>query len=114
MVYFLTHLLFLGQITDIPLYEVDLQELRKKSTAVLPYTMLTLAQHNIGLIADTVPAKVFQECGLVLDRWYPLPRRLAGTARFMLTHRRDRVHQRQTLDTVRERFDVRCGPLSTA
>jgi hypothetical protein len=29
----------------------------------------------------------------------------------MLMHRREREHQRQTLDTVRDRFDVRCGPL---
>jgi hypothetical protein len=36
---------------------------------------------------------------------------MVGTARFMLTHRRDREHYRRTLDTVRERFDVRCGPL---
>jgi hypothetical protein len=30
----------------------------------------------------------------------------------MLTHRREREHLRRTLDTVRERFDIRCGPLS--
>jgi hypothetical protein len=29
----------------------------------------------------------------------------------VLTHRRQRPHLRRTLDTVRERFDVRCGPL---
>jgi hypothetical protein len=37
---------------------------------------------------------------------------MVGMARFMLTHRRDRERQRQILDTVRERFDVRCGPLN--
>jgi hypothetical protein len=63
-------------------------------------------------MADQLPAKVFAECGLDFDRWYPLPRRMAATARFMLTHRRHREHQRRTLDTVRERFDLRCGPLS--
>ncbi|WP_418001807.1 hypothetical protein ACNO8X_16105 [Mycobacterium sp. PDNC021] len=26
-------------------------------------------------------------------------------------HRRDREHHRATLDTIRERYDVRCGPL---
>jgi hypothetical protein len=30
----------------------------------------------------------------------------------MATHHREREHQRRTLDTVRERFDVRCGPLA--
>ena len=74
-------------------------------------TLLTLAQYNLSLISDSVPTKVFLDCGLDFDRWYPLPRRMVDTARFMLTHRREREHQRRTLDTVRERFDVRCGPL---
>jgi Pyridine nucleotide-disulphide oxidoreductase len=112
--YFLTHLLFLGKVSEVPLYELDAQELRKKSNAVFPYAALSLAQHNLSLISDSVPAKVFLECGIDLDRWYPLPRRMFGTARFMLTHRREREHYRQALDTVRERFDVRCGPLMHA
>jgi thioredoxin reductase len=112
MGYFLTHLMFLGKARDVPLYELDMQDLRRKSNAALPYTMFTLAQYNLSLIADSVPTKVFLDCGLDFDRWYPLPRRMVGTARFMLTHRREREHQRRTLDTVRERFDVRCGPLS--
>ena len=41
-----------------------------------------------------------------------VPRRLMGVARFMLTHRRERDRLRRTLDNVRERFDVRCGPLA--
>ena len=109
--YFLTHLMFLGKITDVPLYALDDEELRRKSTAALPYAMLALVQHNLSLIADNVPNTEFTECGLDFDRWYPLPHRMLGTARFMLTHRRDREHHRRTLDTVRERFDVRCGPL---
>ncbi|MDT5129110.1 MAG: hypothetical protein QOH54_4754, partial [Mycobacterium sp.] len=114
MGYFLTHLLFLDKLKDIPLYELDMLDLRTKSKTVFPYALLTLAQHNISLIADSVPAKAFSECGLDFDRWYPLPRRLAATARFMRTHRREREHQRRTLDTVRERFDVRCAPLQHA
>ena len=90
------------------------EDLRKKSNAAFPFTLFTLAQYNFSLIADSVPTKVFPDCGLDFDRWYPLPRRMLGTARFMLTHRREREHQRRTLDTVRERFDVRCGPLSHA
>jgi hypothetical protein len=58
-----------------------------------------------------VPIKAFNECGLDYDRWYPLPRRMIGVAQFMLTHRRERDNLRRTLDRVRERFDVRCGPL---
>lgn len=112
MGYFLTHMLMSGRLRDTALYELDMQDLTKKSRTAFPYTLLTLAQYNLSLMADQLPAKVFAECGLDFDRWYPLPRRLAATARFMLTHRRYREHQRRTLDTVRERFDLRCGPLS--
>ncbi|TFV56821.1 potassium transporter [Mycobacterium sp. PS03-16] len=112
MGYFMTHLLMLDRLKDTPLYELDGQDLLDKSRTAFPYVLLTLAQYNISLMADQLPAKVFAQCGLDFDRWYPWPRRLAGTARFMLTHRREREHQRRTLDTVRERLDLRCGPLS--
>jgi hypothetical protein len=79
-----------------------------------PYTLFSLVQYNLSLISDSVPAKVFSECGLDFNRWYPLPRRIVGTAQFMLTHRREREHVRRALDTVRDRFDVRCGPLVPA
>ena len=114
MAYFMTHLLFLGKISDLPLYELDMQDLRRKSNAAFPYAAFTLAQYNLSLISDSVPTKVLLDCGLDFERWYPLPRRMVSTARFMRTHRREREHQRRTLDTVRERFDVRCGPLIQA
>jgi cation diffusion facilitator CzcD-associated flavoprotein CzcO len=114
MGYFMTHLLLLGKIKDIPLYELDAMDLRNKSNAVFPLALFSLALHNISLISECVPAKVFSECGVDINRWYPLPRRMVGLAQFMLTHRREREQQRRTLDTVRERFDVRCGPLVQA
>jgi hypothetical protein len=112
MAYFLTHLLFLGKIKDVPLYELDGQALRAKSRAAGPYTLVSLVQYNLSLISDSVPAKVFGECGLDFDRWFPLHRPIVGMARFALTHHREREHWRRTLDTVRERFDIRCGPLA--
>ena len=112
MGYFLGHLLFLDKLREIPLYEVDLQELKHKSPLALPYVLFALVQHNLSLIYDNVPSRVFNENGLDFDKWYPLPRRLPGLTRFVLTHRREREHQRRVLDTVRERFDIRCGPLS--
>jgi Pyridine nucleotide-disulphide oxidoreductase len=111
MAYFMTHLLMLGNIGDIPLYELDAMDLRHKSNAAFTFTLFTLSLHNISLIFERVPNQVFSECGTDPDRWYPLPRRMVDTARFLLTHRRDRERQRQVLDTVRDRFDIRCGPL---
>ncbi|OBH91280.1 FAD-dependent oxidoreductase [Mycobacterium sp. E2733] len=112
MGYFLGHLMFLGRLGEIPLYEVDWQELRRKAPLAFPYVLFALVQHNISLIYDNVPSRVFADNGLDFDKWYPLPRRLPGLARFMLGHRREREHERHVLDTVRERFEIRCGPLS--
>jgi thioredoxin reductase len=110
--YFLTHLLFLDKLTDVPLYELDLFELREKSNVVFPYTLFALVQYNLSLMYDSVPARVFSENGLNFDTWYPMLRRLPSLAKFVLTHRRERDRARLALDTVRERFDVRCGPLA--
>jgi hypothetical protein len=111
MAYFMTHLLMLDKIRDLPLYELDAIALRHKGNAAFPYALFSLTQYNLSLLSDSVPTKVFSECGLDFNRWYPLPRRMVGMAQFMLTHRGEREHLRRTLDTVHERFDVRCGPL---
>jgi cation diffusion facilitator CzcD-associated flavoprotein CzcO len=111
MAYFMAHLLMLGRIRDIPMYELDALELRNKSNTAFVFTLFTLALYNLSLITGRIPNKVFAECGTDISRWYPLPRRMVDTAHFMLIHRREREHQRRTLDTVRERFGVRCGPL---
>ena len=111
--YFLAHLLFLDKLGELPLYEIDMHELRRKSPVAHPYALIALAQHNFSLIYDNVPRRVFSENGLDFDAWYPLPRRLPGLLKFMLNHRRDRERARRTLDNVRERFDIRCGPLDS-
>ena len=111
MAYFSTHLLFSGKLCDVPLYALDWLDLKQKSPTALVPTLMTLAQHNLGLCADNLPMRAFRELGLDFDRWYPLPRRLVATAKFMTSHRRERHRLRRVLDTVQERFDVRCGPL---
>ncbi|WP_068272707.1 FAD-dependent oxidoreductase [Aldersonia kunmingensis] len=108
--YFHAHLFFLDKLATTPLYELDYDELRRKSAGVFPYAVATLLQYNLGLIYDALPAKAFLEWGLNFDRWYPLPRQIAGQVQYRMTYRRHREHYKQTLDTVRERFDVHCGP----
>jgi pyridine nucleotide-disulfide oxidoreductase len=112
--YFLAHLLFLDKIRDAPLYEIDMEELRQKSRLAFPYALAMLVSHNMSVMWDNVPSRVFKENGLDFDLWYPLPRRLPNIVRFMLTHRRARERAGRVLDTLRERFDVRCGPLNLA
>ncbi|MEU0538439.1 SidA/IucD/PvdA family monooxygenase [Nocardia sp. NPDC005978] len=112
--YFMTHLMFRDRLRDAPLYEIDVEELRRKASRVLPYALIALNQHNFSVLADNVPIKTFLDCGADVSRWYPIPRRVRSGARFLWTHRRDRDHHRRTLETVRERFDVRCGRLGAS
>lgn len=114
MAYFSTHLFLSGKIREVPLCELDMLELYEKARKVWPYTLFALVGHNLSLYFDSLPSKAFRECGLDFDLWYPLPRRLLATAKFVRNHRREREHLRHTLDTVHERFGVRCGPLAAA
>lgn len=110
--YFLTHLFFLGSAGEIPLYELDLADLAKKSAAALHPTMMTLGHYNMGLVFDNVPTRVMLDFGLDHDRWYPMSRRAVNMSRYVTgRHRAHRTYYRRALDTVRERFDIRCGPL---
>lgn len=109
--YFLSHLMFTGGLHTLPLYELDAEGLRDKlGRSPLP-AGFPLTLYNLSLAFDHLPAKVFAGFGSDLLLWYPLHRRLAAMLRFQRTHRRDREHHRATLDTIRERYDVRCGPL---
>jgi hypothetical protein len=111
--YLLTHLMFEDKIRDVPLYELDAEELSRVAPEVLPFAACAMTQYNVSVLFDLLPSKVFRDSGLDYDRWFPLPRRLVATAHFMRNHRHERDHHRRTLDTVRERFSVRCGPLES-
>lgn len=112
--YFLTHLMFLGKLHTTPLYELDIQQLLRASKQALPWAMFTLVQYNLSVLADEVPAKVFGECGVNFDNWYPWHRRTAAALNFLRTHRAGRAGLRRTLDTLHDRFGIRCGPLEPA
>ena len=114
--YFLTHLMFLDKLTQVPLYAMDVEELRRKAPQYVMAAGLTPLQlYNLSLIAEAIPAgqfrKIVSQNGLDFNRWFPLPRRLRASIGFMLTHKRDREHYRRALDKVAERFGVRCGPV---
>jgi hypothetical protein len=113
--YFLAHLMFLDKLAKVPLYEMDIEDLRGKAPQhAMVAAGVSLEAHNLSLIADAVPTRAITQCGLDFDRWFPLPRRLMASARLMLALRRDRKYHKRTLDTIAERFDVRCGPLVNA
>ncbi len=107
--YFLTHLFFRDELVDAPLYELDTIALRETAPGEIGAAVGTLMMLNMSVVSDLLPPKVLMRCGSDLDRWYPLPRRLIGTARVMARARRDREHWRRSLDTFRERHGIAGG-----
>jgi hypothetical protein len=110
--YFLTHLFFLEKLADAPFYELDMSALARNAPGSLLPVWASLIQYNISVLLERIPMRVFTEFKLDFDGWYPQVRRLPALVRMMRTHKRDRPHHRQTLDTFSQYADVRCGPLS--
>jgi hypothetical protein len=109
--YYLGHLMMLGQLAELPLYELDGDELARQSREAWACAAVTTQLYNLSVIAENAPRKVLSQNGLNLDRWYPPHRQILGAVQFTRAYRREREHWRLALDRVRERFDVRCGPI---
>jgi len=109
--YFLVHLAYLNQLKRLPLYELDFNALYRANRDVLSASIPTHALYNAALVIGAVPKSVLQEFGTDLELWYPAPRRLLDGVRFMQFQKRKPEHLKRSLDAIRERFDVRCGPL---
>ena len=111
--YFLSHLFFLGKLADAPLYELDLNGLLRNAPEAVLAVFSSLILYNLSFVMERVPMRVFREFRLDFDQWYPPVRQLAGQLQFMRTHKRNRRHHRQALDTFSKHANVRCGPLSS-
>lgn len=109
--YFLGHLMMLGKLGELPLYELDGDELARQSREAWACAAVAMHLHNISLIAENAPREVLSKNGLDFNRWYPPHRYIFGALQFARAHRREREHWRSALDRVQERFDVRCGPI---
>lgn len=109
--YYMTHLMYRDKLLGSEILTLDVEELFTKAKALSVYASMSISMHNLSVAAEALPTKVLLDCGLDYDRWFPPHRRIPGTVDFLRTHRRDRQHHRRTLETIRDRFDVRCGPL---
>ena len=109
--YYLGHLMMLGQLGELPLYELDGDELARQSREAWACAAATTHLYNTSVIADNAPREVLSQNGLNFDRWYPPHRQILGAVQFTRAYRREREHWRLALDRVRERFNVRCGPI---
>jgi hypothetical protein len=109
--YFLVHLWYRGDLSRLPLYELDMGALYPKNRDAFSVTVLCHILYNALLIMEALPRNSLDDFGIDLMRWYPLPRQLIAVIQLMAYSKRHPDDLRRALDTVRERFDVRCGPL---
>jgi len=109
--YFLPHLMFRDDLRGSGLYELDVEQLHSKNKSIVIYASITVALHNLGVLATRLPPSVLLGCGLDYDRWFPLPRRLYAAGLTLATSRSDRRRYQETLATLGDRYDVRAGLL---
>ena len=109
--YVLSHLFLRGRLADAPLYELDLEEAMRHGRELWHMVTVTASYMNMLVILGLLPMRVMDRCGLDIDRWFPLHRRLGGLIRVILMRRRHVARCRAALDRVRLRCGLRCGPL---
>ena len=109
--YFLTHLFMLGKLADAPLYEADVAALRDASRDIFPPAAIALTLYNSSVILSRLPRWVHEENGLDVMALFPRHRRLFAIVRLMLFLKLHPNQLREALDVVRDRFNIRLGPL---
>ncbi|HET6332079.1 MAG TPA: hypothetical protein VFG30_02655, partial [Polyangiales bacterium] len=109
--YFLTHLFITGELASLPLYEVDVAELRDASRDAFPAAAIALTLYNTSVIINRLPRWVMNENGLDFLLLFPVHRRLLALVKLLRFLKRRPDHLRKVMDSVRERFGVRLGPI---
>jgi Pyridine nucleotide-disulphide oxidoreductase len=109
--FFATHLLYRDALRGKDFYTLDHEGLFRENRNAWIGASAAQAYMNQVIAVQTLPMMLLDRCGLDLDRWYPLPRRLRGLLQMKSSAERDIAHCRKVLDRVAERFDVHCGPL---
>jgi hypothetical protein len=111
--YYLVHLLYLGKLDGLRLYELDHVALSEKNRVLMPFAFISQVLLNVMLIIDAVPWSVIEECGLDNDRLYPLPRRLLSFLALRRNKQKLVTQCKRALDRVKERTQIRCGVLES-
>jgi hypothetical protein len=109
--FFATHLFYLDQLRGQGFYTVDGEALFRKNRNAWVGASAAQAYMNQVIAVQTLPLMLLNRCGLDMDRWYPLPRRMAALMRMKASANSDIAHCRRTLDRVASRFGVHAGPL---
>jgi hypothetical protein len=109
--YYLTHLMYRNQLLSVPLYATDMTEVwesHKRASGPIAETMTVL---NVLSLMKALPTKIFNECKLDFNRWYPLPRRLPILLRFMFNNDGYTAQCRKALDQFASDHQIKIGVL---
>jgi len=109
--FFATHLLYRDALRGRGFYTLDHEGLFRENRNAWIGASAAQAYMNQVIAVQTLPMTLLDRCGLDLDRWYPLPRRLGGLLQMKSSAERDIAHCRKVLDRVAERFEVHCRPV---
>jgi hypothetical protein len=110
--FFLPHLLGRDALRGRGFYRLDHEALFRADRNAWVGAAAAQAYLNQVTLLRTLPLTLLDRCGLDLDRWYPLPRRVLGLVRMRLGATEDIARCRRVLDRVADRFGIACGPIT--
>lgn len=109
--FFATHLLCRDELRGNGFYTLDHEALFRQNRNAWVGASAAQTYMNQVIAMQTLPMTLLDRCGLDLDRWYPLPRRVLGLLRMKASATRDIAHCRAVLDRVADRFGVQSSAL---
>jgi len=109
--FFALHLLYRDKLRGQGFYTLDHEALFRKNRNAWVGASAAQAYMNQVIAVQTLPLMLLDRCGLDMDRWYPLHRRMSGLLRMKASADSDIAHCRRVLDRVANRFGVHAGPL---
>lgn len=110
--FFVMHLLYRDALRGKGFYTLDHEALFRQNRNAWVGASAAQAYMNQTIAVQTLPLTLLDRCGLDIDRWYPLPRRLIGLVQMKAGAKSDIAACRATLDRVADRFGVQCATLS--
>jgi len=105
--FFGAHLLYRDLLRGQGFYALDHEALFRQNRNAWVGASAAQAYMNQVLAVQALPLMLLDRCGLDLDRWYPLPRRMAGLLRMKSTASTDIAHCKLVLDKVSDRFGIK-------
>lgn len=110
--FFTCHLFFRGQLRGYGFYTMDLEDLFRKNRNAWVGATAAQAYLNQVIALKILPLTLLNRCGLDMDRWYPLPRRLAALVSMKRNAECDVAHCRNVLDSIARRFETHSKQLA--